>query len=151
MNETLRRLDLLVGDWTAEASLDGLPAGRGRVTFAWVEGGAFLRMHAEDEPPLPTTPPGWVEHSPSPVTALFGLDDQDEIFTMLYADGRGVLRVYRSTLADGTWTMWREAPGFHQRFTGTVSGDGRTITGGWDASADGVTWTRDFDLTYTRV
>lgn len=150
MNATLERLDALVGEWRTEASLGGVPAGRGRGTFAWTEGGAFLVMHEEDEPPLPTTPKEWLGHSPSPVTLMIGLDDTDGTFSVLYADGRGVLRVYRMTLADGVWTMWREAPGFHQRFTGTFSGDGRTITGHWDGSPDGRTWSHDFDLRYTR-
>jgi hypothetical protein len=150
VNETLRRLDVLVGQWRAEAAVDGVPVGRNRTTFTWVEGGAFLRMYAEAEPPLPTTPPGWVEHSPFPVTALLGLDDQGDTFTMLYADGRGVLRVYHTTLVGRIWTMSRAAPGFHQRFTGTVSEDGRTIAGRWEASPDGSTWATDFELTYSR-
>lgn len=47
--------------------------------------------------------------------------------------------------------MWRAAPGFHQRFTGTFSEDGRTVTGRWEGSRDGTTWTPDFDLTYRKV
>jgi hypothetical protein len=54
-------------------------------------------------------------------------------------------------VAERTLTIWRAAPGFHQRFTGTVSEDGRIIAGGRDASPDGVTWTRDFDLTYMKT
>jgi hypothetical protein len=149
VNETLKSLDVLVGSWDVLASVGGTPAGRGRATFAW--DGAFLRMYEEDEPPLPTTPPEWVGASPSPVSAVFGLDDQGETFHMLYADGRGVLRVYLCTLSGGTWTMWRAAPGFHQRFTGTFGDDGRTIAGRWEASPDGSTWTTDFELAYTKV
>ncbi len=70
---------------------------------------------------------------------------------MLYADGRGVTRVYLSTLVGDTWTIRRAAPGFHQRYTGTFSDDRRTVTGRWEASPDGSTWTTDFDLTYTKV
>lgn len=40
------------------------------------------------------------------MTAVIGLDDADEV-TMLYADARGVHRVYRMTFADGVWRMWR--------------------------------------------
>ena len=47
--------------------------------------------------------------------------------------------------------MWRDAPGFSQRFTGRVSDDGGTINGAWESSTDGVSWTHDFDLMYTRV
>jgi hypothetical protein len=69
---------------------------------------------------------------------------------MLYADARGVHRVYRMTFADGVWTMWRAAPGFNQRFTGTLSADGTTVDGRWEMSGDGENWILDFGLTYTR-
>ncbi|TMK78683.1 MAG: hypothetical protein E6G45_05835 [Actinobacteria bacterium] len=70
---------------------------------------------------------------------------------MLYADARGVSRVYEMSLSDGVWEIWRDAPGFCQRFTGTFSDDGRAIAGYWDRSRDGSSWERDFDLTYTKV
>jgi len=53
--------------------------------------------------------------------------------------------------ADGVWKLWRDAPGFSQRFTGTFSDDGRTIKGRWEKSGDGAQWDHDFDLTYTKV
>ena len=46
--------------------------------------------------------------------------------------------------------MWREAPGFSQRFIGTVSADGDTVDARWETSEDGVTWNLDFELTYVR-
>jgi len=55
------------------------------------------------------------------------------------------------SLSDGVWEIWRDAPGFCQRFTGTFSDDGRAIAGYWDRSRDGSSWERDFDLTYTKV
>ena len=70
---------------------------------------------------------------------------------MLYFDSRGVSRVYQMSLSDGVWKMWREAPGFSQRFMGTWSSDGRTIRGRWEESGDGSHWEHDFDLTYTKV
>ncbi|MFR9776749.1 hypothetical protein ACL02O_11910 [Micromonospora sp. MS34] len=36
--------------------------------------------------------------------------------------------------------MWRVAPGFNQRFVGTLSGDGDTIDGRWERSAAGADW-----------
>ncbi|TMR99446.1 hypothetical protein [Nonomuraea basaltis] len=82
---------------------------------------------------------------------MIGLDDATEEFTMLYADARGVHRVYRMTFTDGEWRIWRAAPGFHQRFTGTLSSDGDTVEARWEMSRDGVTWNVDFELTYRRV
>ena len=57
-------------------------------------------------------------------------------------------RVYQMTLADGTW---RDAPGFGQRFSGTVSADGGSIRAAWEKSADGSNWEHDFDLVYTKA
>jgi hypothetical protein len=147
--EALGRLDVLVGRWETQPLIAGGPALTSHTVFEWVEGGAFLRQTADvDELP---TDPAWRDNSPFPITALIGVDDADGAFTMLYSDGRGVSRVYRMTLADGVWRQWREAPGFHQRFTGTISEDGNTITGYWEGSPDGSTWTKDFDLAYRRV
>jgi len=40
--------------------------------------------------------------------------------------------------------------GFWQRYTGVFAGDGRTIKGAWEGSADGSRWKHDFDLNYPR-
>jgi hypothetical protein len=49
------------------------------------------------------------------------------------------------------WKLWRYDPGFCQRYTGHISGDGNTITGAWEGSADGQEWKHDFGLSYLRV
>ena len=77
-------------------------------------------------------------------------------YTQHYYDSRGVVRVYVMTLADGAWTLTRERPDFTplefpQRFTGTFSADGNTITGAWEIGADGGEWEHDFALTYRRA
>jgi hypothetical protein len=43
------------------------------------------------------------------------------------------------------------SPGFWQRYTGVLSGDGRMIEGAWEGSADGAQWKHDFDLNYIKV
>jgi hypothetical protein len=70
---------------------------------------------------------------------------------MLYFDSRAVSRIYQMSLSDGVWKLWREAPSFSQRFTGTFSDDGRIIRDRWEKSTDGSQWEHDFDLTYTKV
>ncbi len=144
----MTELDALVGDWEMAASVGGTPTGRGHTRFEWR--GGFLHQLAEAEV-SDETPPEWVANSPFPVSTMTGADDELGRYWMLYADGRGVRRVYGMTLAGGVWTMWREAPGFHQRFTGRFSADGGTITGGWEGSRDGVTWTPDFQVTYVKL
>jgi hypothetical protein len=51
----------------------------------------------------------------------------------------------------GEWTLRRAGAPCAQRFTGTFSADGTTITGRWELAPDGEHWTTDFDVTYTRV
>ena len=140
-------LEPLVGEWEMEASVDGTPMARGRTTFEWMEGRAFLLQHADAE----ATGDEWREHSPFPVTTVIGVDDSSGEFAMLYADAREVFRIYRMTLTDRTWTVWRDDPGFFQRFIGEFSDDRRTIEGRWEQSSDGSTWTRDFDMNYRRA
>ena len=40
---------------------------------------------------------------------------------------------------------------FAQRFTGTFSDDGDSITGRWETSSDGADWQSDFTLHYRRT
>ena len=47
--------------------------------------------------------------------------------------------------------LWRDAPGFWQRYAGTLDPDGTTITGTWELSKDGLSWNHDFDLSYRRI
>ena len=45
-NPALKHLEVLVGEWEMESPL--YPGQRGRVTFEWLEGGAFLVEHMAD-------------------------------------------------------------------------------------------------------
>jgi hypothetical protein len=54
--------------------------------------------------------------------------------------------VYQMSFSEGVWELWREAPGFWQRFSGPLSDDGSSIK-----SPDGSSWDHDLDLVYTRV
>ncbi|MEV5440593.1 hypothetical protein AB0K80_32010 [Streptomyces sp. NPDC052682] len=144
----LRRLDVLVGTWDLWAPGPGL--GPVRTAFAWLEGGAFLVQRA-DVGPGTALPGDWATHAPFPTASVTGYDDTSGEFTTLYADGRGVARVYRTSLSDGVWRQWRAAPGFHQRFTARLAADGDTIDGRWERSADGTAWAVDFEVTYRRA
>ncbi|MEV0151238.1 MULTISPECIES: hypothetical protein [unclassified Nonomuraea] len=137
----------LVGRWTVQAHVPGLTPAWSE--FTWAENGLFLRQVSDIDEMPESAPQEWREHAPFPTTALIGLDDATGEFTMLYADARGVHRVYRMTFIDGVWRIWRNAPGFHQRFIGTLQGD--TIDAQWELSKDGTTWNADFALTYTRT
>jgi hypothetical protein len=141
-NPALAPLEALVGDWVAEAVFPDDPPGavRGRVSFAWLEGGAFLMMRSEVE-----------EGGPPASTSVIGRDDATDGYTMLYFDERGVSRIYEMGFGDGVWTLRRNNPGFSQRFTGTFDAAGTKITASWEQSTDGSRWEHDFDLTYTKT
>jgi hypothetical protein len=142
-------LNRLIGNWGFEATADGQLLGRGRASFEWIENGAFVLERADDEPG-PDTSPDWASHSPMPVTAILGFDDSSDEISQLYSDARGVFRIYRMRLTDEAWTVWRDNPGFNQRFVGRFGNDGTTISGRWESSEDGSTWTPDFDLEYRK-
>ena len=142
-------LGRLIGTWDFEASSEGSFLGRGSATFSWSADGAFVVERADDESDL-RTDPGWAEHSPMPVTAVLGFDDTFDECAMLYADARGVARIYRVAITDEEWRVWRDAPGFFQRFVGTFRDEGRVIDGQWDSSEDGSAWRPDFQLVYRR-
>ena len=140
-NNTLQELEILVGEWNMVGNHPMLPDPvRGRATFDWFEDGAFLAWHTYFEQPLPPN-----------AMAVIGRDDSRETCTVLYFDVRGVSRVYEMSLQDGIWKMWRDAPDFRQRMTGTISDDQNTITVHGELSKDGSHWEQDLDLVYTRV
>ena len=57
---------------------------------------------------------------------------------MLYADARGVCRVYETTMDDELWSITRAAPqGFHQRLVARVQPD--RIAGAWERWRTGRT------------
>jgi hypothetical protein len=146
---SLGRLDALIGQWEMEATFEAgyfgpdSPAftGRGgRATFEWLEGRFFLTQRFINEHPA----------APSGI-AIIGAGAEPETFTQHYYDSRGVARIYQMTLDGGIWKLWREAPGFWQRYAGQISDDGNKITGAWEGSADGQTWKHDFGLTYIKT
>ena len=140
-NPALEPFSVLVGEWSLIGKHRLLPDTlRGRVSFEWIEGGAFLKMVWEME-----------AADILDAIAILGSDDAIETFSMLYFDERGVSRRYEMTLHGKIWTYWRNAPGFSQRFTGTLADDGDTLIGVWELSEDDSTWKRDLELTYTRV
>jgi hypothetical protein len=112
----------------------------GRTTFEWLPGRAFLIQRFGSD----------VAEAPSGI-AIIGPGDDPGYLCQHYFDSRGVKRVYRTSLEQGTWRLRREAPGFHQRFAGRLSDDGSRIEGAWEKSADGLEWERDFALTYIRT
>ena len=144
INPALKPIEVLVGAWTMELSnASFLPDPdstiRGKVSFEWFEGGDFLVIHQE-------TKKGGMPWA----TWLIGRDSDSDHYTMLYTDDRRVSRVYEMSFGKGEWKIWRNAPGFSQRFVGKFDKGRKTITAYWEKSTDGKRWEHDFDVKYTR-
>jgi len=131
---------ILVGAWSIDASHSMLPGDeiRGEMTFEWLDGHRLLIQRSHyDHPDIPDA------------IAVFGvINDQ---LAMHYYDSRGVHRTFTLSFVDRTLRYAMHAPGFSQRLTLTVSGDGDTITGQAEMSPDGANWRDDLAITYRRV
>jgi hypothetical protein len=144
-NPALSVLQPLIGSWTMTITwsenthklVGGPRSVEIPVSFAWASKGSFL-VHKSGEDGVPAA--RW----------MIGRDDASGAFSALYADSRGVSRIYQMNFTGDLWKMWRAAPGFHQRFAGRINPDENTIEACWERSEDGSRWERDFDLTYAK-
>ena len=144
-NPSLAELGFLIGEWDmALSSASFLPdpgqVVHGRVEISPIEDGRVLVMRQAVEP---SGPPG--------ASWLIGRDDSKAEYTVLYADGRGVSRIYEMALTNDSWRLWRTDPNFSQRFEATVSSDGTSIEGRWEKRQSGGIWEHDFNVTYSRL
>ncbi len=140
--QALRELEPLVGEWRQEAiGADGQPwPGEGRVTFEWHDSGAHLvERSTVDVPEAPDA------------VCIIGCDAANGTYFQLYSDDRGVSRIYQMSIGNGEWRLWREGEPFAQRFTGTFSEDGNTITGRWETGDGDGGYSTDFELIHHRV
>ena len=112
----------------------------GLVQFEWIEDGAALVMRQVGD-----------GTSPPLARMIIGRDRDEDHYTVLYSDARGVSRVYGMSFASDEWRMWRDNASFAQRFEASLSHDGPRMTGHWAKAVDGGPWEHDFDLEYTRL
>jgi hypothetical protein len=147
-------LNQLVGTWTTEATHPAYPGVvvRGNAVIGWWEGERFLIHRARNEHP----------DFPDAIS-IIGITERDRAdeapdtapaaqsrLSMHYFDSRGVFRVYQASVDDQALRLWRDAPGFSQRFTGTFADGGDTIVGSWQLRTDDVHWDGDLQITYRR-
>jgi hypothetical protein len=138
---SLTPFTILIGEWMMVGTHPAFPsAAHGHSSFEWLRDGALLVWRFE-----------WERPGPPSATSVIGRDDSGEACSLLYADERGVARIYHTSLEGGSWKMWRDSPGFSQRMTGTFSEDGNTITSQGELSRDGSHWEPDLQVAYTRV
>jgi hypothetical protein len=109
----LEPFDALIGTWDTEAK-HGLvdEVVQGSVTFEWLVGGHFLVQRSHNDHEL----------FPDAISVI-GAPEAGEGLVMEYFDSRGVRRTYRVSLDDGVWRIWRDQPGFDQRFSATLGQD----------------------------
>ncbi|HKY53546.1 MAG TPA: DUF1579 family protein [Anaerolineales bacterium] len=116
----LRRLDILVGKWelrgrtldTAEDSITGW------VNFEWLPGGFFLEARGE------------IDFRGNKVQSLeiLAYDPETDTFPAnVYSNIDGNVMKYYWDIKGNTVTHWTEGA----EYTGTVSEDGKTLSGGW--------------------
>jgi hypothetical protein len=141
----LRELEVLVGRWSVTATPPGGEPwpGEAGTTFEWLDGSDRRLLVERSTVELPEAPDG---------VCVIGCDAAKGTYFQLYTDDRGVCRIYEMTIGGGRWTLLREGgEPFDQRFTATISEDGNTIEGRWEAKKTGDDWATDFDLVYTRA
>ena len=67
----------------------------GSAEIDWIEDGAALRLRQGDS------------ERPSAAVWIVGRDQSESGYSVLYADSRGVSRVYHMSLEGSHWQMWR--------------------------------------------
>lgn len=144
-NPALKDLALLIGNWEMELSnatflLEPSVTVKGKVSFEWLEDGAFLIMRMGDR----------LSEAPSAIW-LIHRDDSSSEYKAFYYDDRKVSRIYDMSFSNNVWKLWRQSPDFSQRFEGKMSDEGNKILAKWEKSEDGRNWEPDFDVTYTRL
>jgi hypothetical protein len=134
----LEPFEVLIGTWSVEATHPQFDAVvPGSATFEWLEGGRFLVQRFRNDHEL--FPDG---------ISVIGAPEAGEGLVMEYFDSRGVRRTYGVSLDDGVLRIWREAPGFDQRFSATLEPDG--FEGRWQLARAPGDWQDDLKVIYRR-
>ena len=138
----LEPFEALIGEWTSEMTHPMVEdtVVRGRATYEWLEGGRFVIQRAVNE------------HSDFPDSlCVIGVMEGENDLSMQYFDSRGVHRVYTIGFDGRELTLGREAPGFAQRGSATLSDDGSTLAGVWQLNEDDQGYRDDLAFTYRRA
>jgi hypothetical protein len=134
----LEPFDALIGTWDTEAThpmVEGVVAGT--MTFEWLAGGQFLVQRSHNEHEL--FPDG---------ICVIGAPESGEGLVMEYFDSRGVRRTYDISLEDGVLRIWRDAPGFDQRYEATLAPD--SFEGVFQLARTPGDWQDDLKMVYRR-
>jgi hypothetical protein len=134
----LEPFDALIGTWATEASHPMVDAVvPGSVTYEWLEGGHFLVQRSHNDHEL----------FPDAISVI-GAPEAGDGLVLEYFDSRGVRRTYGVALEEGVLRMWRDHPGFAQRFSATLGPD--SFEGLWQAAETQGDWHDDLKVIYRR-
>ena len=134
----LEPFDALVGTWATEAKhrkVDEVVTGS--ITYEWLEGGHFLIQRSRNDHEL----------FPDAICVI-GAPEAGDGLVMEYFDSRGVRRSYRTSLDDGVLRIWRDTPGFDQRYSATIAPD--VYEGVFELAETPGDWQEDMRVTYRR-
>jgi hypothetical protein len=134
----LAPFDALIGTWATEAihpQLDAVVPGS--TTFEWLEGRHFLVQRSRHED----------ERFPDAISVI-GAPEAGDGLVMEYFDSRGVRRTYGISIEAGVLRIWRDHPGFEQRFSATLGGD--SFEGRWELARTPGDWRDDLKVGYRR-
>jgi hypothetical protein len=134
----LEPFDALIGTWHTEAThpmFDAVVSGS--VTFEWLEGGRFLIQRSHNDHEL----------FPDAISVI-GAPEAGHGLVMDYFDSRGVRRTYGISLDDGVLRIWRDHPGFDQRFSAKLADD--MFDGRWERAETPAEWRDDLQVIYRR-
>jgi hypothetical protein len=135
----LEPFDALIGTWTTEATHPMLDAVvPGEITFEWLAGGKFLVQRSRNEHEL----------FPDSI-GVIGAPEHGDGLVLEYFDSRGVRRTYGISLEDGVLRMWRDQPGFEQRFAAEIAPD--AFEGMHQLAEAPGAWKDDLKVTYRRI
>ena len=134
----LAPFDALIGTWSTEARhplVDEVV--KGSVTFEWLEGGHFVVLHSHNDHEL----------FPDAISVIGASEAGDEL-VMEYFDSRGIRRTYGVSLDGGVLRIWRDQPGFEQRFSAQIADD--VFEGVFQLAETPGDWQDDMKVTYRR-
>jgi len=136
----LRRLDALVGVWQLSGRTSGSAEDdiSGRSTFTWLAGGFFLQCAGEIS----------VGHLRVASLELIGYDPASDTFpSKVYSNLSGEVSPYFWDVQGRVVTHWMAT----SKYTGALSLDGRTLTGGWRPTDGSLNPDATYDAVMTRL
>jgi hypothetical protein len=134
----LRPFGALIGTWVTEATHPEIDAAvPGTITFEWLEGGHFIVQRSRNDHEL----------FPDAISVI-GAPEAGDGLVMEYFDSRGVRRTYGVSLDGGVLRVWRDHPGFDQRFTAVLGP--AAFEGQWQLARTPGQWQDDLKMIYRR-